>query len=71
MMEREKKENLFSFLHSNDTSIFIALLLYIVCANKLTGENVQTRTIFIISLRSQFFSSFFLPYFMLEKSIAH
>lgn len=45
MMERGKKENLFSFLHSNDTSIFIALLLYTVCANKLTGENVQTRTI--------------------------
>lgn len=45
MMEREKKENLFPFLHSSDASLCIALLLYIVCANKLTGENVQTRTI--------------------------
>lgn len=44
-MESEKKETLLSFLHSSDTSLFIALLLYIVCANKLTGENVQTRTI--------------------------
>lgn len=36
MMESEK--NLFSFLHSSDTSLFIALLLYILCANKLRRE---------------------------------